>query len=711
MKRIFTTIMAGAAALVGMVSCSQYDDSALRDSLAGLTDRIDAIDSALTGVQGEVANIQELVAKAEANVTVSSLEKEDSKYTLVFSDGDTVVLTDGANGDKGDKGDKGEAGENGDAGKDGMGITIRTHKELGVLCWAWENGDFLTDENNEPMPVSSTPSLDVDDATGCWVVNGVVTDMPAVGGDRHFFYQVNVYYSYTTDPPTPNIVNIVFGRDEYSGSTVSFDVVPAETSGTEYDFMFLKDTEGEEELTELTLRYGHRYAVRYRLSAPQTSDVTVSFVKPDGWKVEYTPDNQNTEGELYITAPAQENPIAEAEGTISAVITAGSSTYVSAISVKATVDAPEGEPAGPVYTFSLKGEDGSAIVSSSSAPLTFAASEPKILTYEAYLPVGAEITFAKPEGWTLTSDNAKQTVTITAPATADGATLEGGVTVTATFNSVTILDAEVIAYVKADLQVVLAPQPGDFYYADGTWSPVLSETVENPAIGVVFWVGTHTDGKLLKDYPALAQGSNHGLVVAFRNVLATTFRSERDVINLPTVSYENSLLANEGNEVGSVLQKGAYGYANTCLLRETNDSKLTILTALDSYAETYACPAPENTSDWFIPSAVEFNYLLTGEALSLGSPTDSWGTAFANFILSGSATNGAAVYDAIDEKCDVSSDEWYGATYNFNGIWLSHIDSNYPNAAWYISGSINGPYSLGVYQYAEKRAVRPILAF
>ncbi|HIZ85793.1 MAG TPA: DUF4988 domain-containing protein [Candidatus Coprenecus stercoravium] len=775
MKRIFTTIMAGAAALVGMVSCSQYDDSALRDSLAGLTDRIDAIDSALNGAGGEIAALQELASKAEGYITVDEVVENTDGWTLVFSDGDSVVLRNGAKGEEGEDGKQGEAGENGKPGEAGSPLTIVLQN--GVYYWAWkDSGELLKGTDGQPMPASSTPTLSVDEESGCWIVNGQYTDMPAIGGDSRFIRKVEVsdYYVYIT---LSNGYTLNLSRTQ-SGESIEIG---------DYGFRFL-DTEGTSDLKskEDFIRSEAQY-VGYEM---KPEGATVFFVHPDGWNVAFG--TEENAGKIAITAPDFNNPIREDEGTIAAVLTKDGVTVVANLQVKVdqsadpvvysytvkdeteneissdqTIEFLTGEAMTFTYTIEpelnedhdavLAATDGWVIEESQETPgqftLTAPASagsgevtiqvnetEPIVLfkvnatapsltvtdqegspVEDSYLfyaedvktfnytwaPADATVTINGPESWTL--DYSDGTLTVTPPAEEAGATVSGTVSYTLTRGEEEILKGDLFSVEVSFGQA--PPQPGDYYYADGTWSSALNETEDNPAIGVVFWIGTHTDGKLLEDYPALAQGGNHGLVVAFKNVLATAFRSSGE-ITLPSVSYVNSVEAAENaSNTGEILSTGAYGYANTCLLRETNDQELTILTALDSYAETYACPAPENTSDWFIPSAVEMFYLIAGNTASI-----STGGGYNFSVTAGDLTNGVAVYNAIREKYPEKDETFGDAYYTFNNVWLSHIDTAYgtptnPHGGWSISGSVEGPYTLSAAGFSDKKAVRPILAF
>ena len=161
---------------------------------------------------------------------------------------------------------------------------------------------------------------------------------------------------------------------------------------------------------------------------------------------------------------------------------------------------------------------------------------------------------------------------------------------------------------------------GDFYYSDGTWSTELDPS--KTPVGVVFYVcdPTSTDPTLAQDHP----DCTHGYVVSLQNCSdGTPFMENYDAYVEETQSGDFAawLSANApqfqsidmGDENRDRLQI-AQGYNNTKALEYFNDNWINYQT-LVQYAETYReiCPAPENSSDWYVPSPKELSLLFIGE--------------------------------------------------------------------------------------------------
>ena len=73
------------AAVAIVASCDKYDDSAIKESLAKLEERVAALES----LREDVAALKSIV---NGLVTVVSCEQKDGAYTIVLSDGKTIVV-------------------------------------------------------------------------------------------------------------------------------------------------------------------------------------------------------------------------------------------------------------------------------------------------------------------------------------------------------------------------------------------------------------------------------------------------------------------------------------------------------------------------------------------------------------------------------------------------------------------------------------------
>ncbi len=90
----------------------------------------------------------------------------------------------GPQGDKGDKGDQGEQGPAGEDGKDGIGIKsiVKTSSEGNVdtytITYTDDTTSTFTVTNGED---GKTPTIEIDEETNHWIINGKDTGIPATG--------------------------------------------------------------------------------------------------------------------------------------------------------------------------------------------------------------------------------------------------------------------------------------------------------------------------------------------------------------------------------------------------------------------------------------------------------------------------------------------------------------------------------------------------
>lgn len=161
---------------------------------------------------------------------------------------------------------------------------------------------------------------------------------------------------------------------------------------------------------------------------------------------------------------------------------------------------------------------------------------------------------------------------------------------------------------------------GDFYYSDGTWSQELDP--DKTPIGIVFYVGnpTSTDPTLAQDHPECT----HGYVIALQNCSdGAPFAENYDAYVAATQSgdiagwllanapqYQTINMSDNNLDRLSISQ----GYNNTAALEFFNES-YPEYTTIAKYAVEYrnTCPAPDNSSDWYVPSPKELSLLFIGE--------------------------------------------------------------------------------------------------
>lgn len=154
MKRLFK-ILAVAIPVLGVVACT---DKALTDRVDKLEARVAAVEAQL---KTDATNIKALLDAVNDGVVIKSVTPITDGFKVVFSDGKTYEIKNGANGAKGDKGDKGDTGAAGATGATGA---------------AGADGKDGKD--------GSTPVVTIEKGTDgnyYWVINGTNTGVRANG--------------------------------------------------------------------------------------------------------------------------------------------------------------------------------------------------------------------------------------------------------------------------------------------------------------------------------------------------------------------------------------------------------------------------------------------------------------------------------------------------------------------------------------------------
>ena len=275
-----TTLLCVMAVMAAINSCT-FDDTDLQNSIDDLTSRVEALEDFQEQVQGDIASLQDIISKLNSSVTVNNVvDNGDGSWTINFSDGTSVTI------------------RNGQDGEDGLTPpSITVVEEDGTYYWAYEDADgnteFILDGDGNKIPVTGeAPRVRINPDTGNWEIStdgGKTwedTGVKAEGGDGDsFFSQVEV---------RDGILYIVLA----DGTVIE---VPL-TAELAFDF-------GTDEEV-LYFAAGESKTLEYTMSGAETYTIT----KPDGWRA-------SIEGEgLVITAPASENTFAETEGVVSVIL-------------------------------------------------------------------------------------------------------------------------------------------------------------------------------------------------------------------------------------------------------------------------------------------------------------------------------------------------------------------------------------------------------
>ena len=278
--RIFS-VVCGCMLLATFTGCG-YDDDDLWRSVDELTKRIETVESRLDAMNGDIVALQSAVKALEGKVYVERVETTQNGYRIVFTDGTSAEISDGAKGTD---------------GKDGADApVIGMQQEEGVWYWtltADGKTEYLLDGAGNRMPVTGvTPVLDVD-AEGYWTVSydggksfARVTD--AAGNPVSAKADSAIFKEVTEDE-----ANVYLTLAD--GRTIAIPKAPA---------------------LALTID-GAAATVGIEFGETTVFDVTsqgvekVIVTKPDEWRAAYA------DGKLTVTAPSEEHKnCAELEGEV-----------------------------------------------------------------------------------------------------------------------------------------------------------------------------------------------------------------------------------------------------------------------------------------------------------------------------------------------------------------------------------------------------------
>ena len=296
MKKLLSLVFCGLL----LFGCSdKYDDSALRNDLNDLENRVTKLEELCTQMNTNISSLQKIVDALQDNLSISKVEQISDGYIIHFSDGSTATIKNGKNsGDApiigvkkdtdgiyywtlngewltDDAGDKikaeGMDGENGNDGTDGEngqdGITPQLKIENGRWMLSMDNGKTWTD---------------IGQATGADGQDGADGTN---GKDGDSFFQ-----SVTEDDN-----NVYFTLIDGTVITIP--------KGDNSQFAIALDT------TDIAiLNGGESKTISYTIT-DATENTVVKAIAQDGWKVKVNATSTD-KGTITITAP---DPIVESE--------------------------------------------------------------------------------------------------------------------------------------------------------------------------------------------------------------------------------------------------------------------------------------------------------------------------------------------------------------------------------------------------------------
>ena len=164
---------------------------------------------------------------------------------------------------------------------------------------------------------------------------------------------------------------------------------------------------------------------------------------------------------------------------------------------------------------------------------------------------------------------------------------------------------------ECTVTVHAAPEIGDYFYSDGSWSTVLDEN--KTLVGLVFYTGdiTSEDAALAAEYP----DGTHGLVVSLNNTNAggSTWQNDYEAYG---TTVNNWITSNSEYEPINDANR-ANGYNNTKAIEAFNTDPGNSgwpVEAVQEIVNFRGSHPVENTSGWYLPSAKEWILLSAGKS-------------------------------------------------------------------------------------------------
>ena len=306
MKKLLSLLMCGLL----LFGCGdKYDDSALRNDLNDLENRVAKLEELCKQMNTNISSLQKIVEALQDNLSISKVEQISDGYIIHFSDGSTATIKNGKNSEdapiigvkkdtdgiyywtldgewltdeKGNKvkaqgtdGKDGVDGEDGTNGKDG--ITPQLKIENGRWMLSMDNGKTWTDIG-QATGADGKDGEDGEDGTdGEDGVDGK-------DGTNGIFKSVredddNVYFTLEDDSV------ITIPKSDNSKFAIAFDTT---------DIAILNGGESK--------------TISYTIT-DATENTVVKAIAQDGWKVKVNATSTD-KGTITITAP---NPIVESE--------------------------------------------------------------------------------------------------------------------------------------------------------------------------------------------------------------------------------------------------------------------------------------------------------------------------------------------------------------------------------------------------------------
>ena len=297
MKKLLSLLMCGLL----LFGCGdKYDDSALRNDLNDLENRVAKLEELCKQMNTNISSLQKIVDALQDNLSISKVEQISDGYIIHFSDGSTATIKNGKNSE------------------DAPIIGVKKDTD-GIYYWTLD-GEWLTDEKGNKVKAQGTDGKDgVDGEDGTNGKDGITPQLKIENGR----WMLSMDNGKTwTDIGQATGADGTDGEDGVDGKDGTNGIFKSVTEDNDNVYFTLEDdsviTIPKSDNSKFAIAFdttdiailngGESKTISYTIT-DATKNTVVKAIAQDGWKVKV--DATSTDkGTITITAP---NPIVESE--------------------------------------------------------------------------------------------------------------------------------------------------------------------------------------------------------------------------------------------------------------------------------------------------------------------------------------------------------------------------------------------------------------
>ena len=297
MKKLLSLLVCGLL----LFGCGdKYDDSALRNDLNDLENRVTKLEELCKQMNTNISSLQKIVDALQDNLSISKVEQVSDGYIIHFSDGSTATIKNGKNSE------------------DAPIIGVKKDTD-GIYYWTLD-GEWLTDEKGNKVKAQGTDGKDgVDGEDGTNGKDGITPQLKIENGR----WMLSMDNGKTwTDIGQATGADGTDGEDGVDGKDGTNGIFKSVTEDNDNVYFTLEDdsviTIPKSDNSKFAIAFdttdiailngGESKTISYTITSA-TENTVVKAIAQDGWKVKINTTSTN-KGTITITAP---NPIVESE--------------------------------------------------------------------------------------------------------------------------------------------------------------------------------------------------------------------------------------------------------------------------------------------------------------------------------------------------------------------------------------------------------------